>query len=208
MLTWASPNPRRTGTRSGRLWPARRKLPRVWPETYDIHISCSSKGHHHHRRPPSPLVSLHSNPRTMASSGLLNVKHQVCILPTRNCEGAHEHTPGVAHLLRGVPRPPRQCRHSYDLRARHTLVRNSLWSGCLLLQTSDLSLSRSSLVLGTRVPVPSFFPDVHAVINNYLAFDFNWPTLWAIITLAYYYLLEPTAAVRAIPCVLSSSLLT
>ena len=49
--------------------------------------------------------------------------------------------------------------------------------------------------MGTRVPTPSWFPDIHFVFNEYLAFDFNWPALWAITTLAYYYVLEPTAAV-------------
>ena len=50
-------------------------------------------------------------------------------------------------------------------------------------------------MLASRLPVPSFFPEVHAVINDYLAFDLNWSALWAIFTLLYYYVLEPTAAV-------------
>ena len=57
-------------------------------------------------------------------------------------------------------------------------------------------------MLASRLPVPSFLPEVHAVINDYLAFDLNWSALWAIFTLLYYYVLEPTAAVR--PCVLCS----
>ena len=53
-------------------------------------------------------------------------------------------------------------------------------------------------MLGTRIPVPSFFPEVHTVINDYLAFDLNWSALWAIMSLLYYYVLEPTAAVRLV----------
>ncbi|TFK92993.1 DUF962-domain-containing protein [Polyporus arcularius HHB13444] len=95
----------------------------------------------------------------MASSGLLNVKHQLTFY------GAyHDHPVNVAIHMIFVPA--------------------ILWS---------------SLVLATRVPVPSFFPDVHAVVNNYLAFDLNWSALWAIVTLAYYYLLEPTAALLYTP---------
>ncbi len=62
---------------------------------------------------------------------------------------------------------------------------------------SDVNMCyRTGLVLGTRLPVPSFFPEVHTVINDYLAFDLNWSALWAIVSLLYYYILEPTAAVR------------
>ncbi|KAI9001292.1 DUF962-domain-containing protein [Trametes punicea] len=57
----------------------------------------------------------------------------------------------------------------------------------------------TALVMGSRVPVPSFFPDVHFVINKYLAFDFNWSAIWAIANLAYYYVLEPTAALLYAP---------
>ncbi|KAI0722156.1 DUF962-domain-containing protein [Cerioporus squamosus] len=95
----------------------------------------------------------------MASSGLLNVKHQLTFY------GAyHDHPVNVAIHMIFVP--------------------TILWT---------------SLVLATRIPVPSFFPDVHAVINDYLAFDFNWPALWAFTTLAYYYVLEPTAALLYTP---------
>ncbi|KAJ3001535.1 hypothetical protein NUW54_g6361 [Trametes sanguinea] len=57
----------------------------------------------------------------------------------------------------------------------------------------------SSLVMGSRVPVPSFFPDIHVVFSKYFAFDFNWPALWAFTTLAYYYVLEPSAALIYTP---------
>ncbi|KAI0751471.1 DUF962-domain-containing protein [Daedaleopsis nitida] len=90
----------------------------------------------------------------MASTGLLNVKHQLVFY------GAyHDHPINVAIHIFFVP--------------------VLLWTG---------------LVLGARLPVPSFFPQVHAVINDYLAFDLNWSALWAIGSLLYYYVLEPTAA--------------
>ncbi|KAI0332489.1 DUF962-domain-containing protein [Cubamyces sp. BRFM 1775] len=57
----------------------------------------------------------------------------------------------------------------------------------------------TALVMGTRVPTPSWFPDIHFVFNEYLAFDFNWPALWVITTLAYYYVLDPTAALLYTP---------
>ncbi|RPD66665.1 DUF962-domain-containing protein [Lentinus tigrinus ALCF2SS1-7] len=95
----------------------------------------------------------------MASSGLLNVKHQLTFY------GAyHDHPINVAIHMIFVP--------------------VLLWTG---------------LVLGARVPTPSFFPEVHTVINDYLAFDFNWSALWAIASLVYYYILEPTAALLYTP---------
>ncbi|CDO74546.1 hypothetical protein BN946_scf184632.g3 [Trametes cinnabarina] len=57
----------------------------------------------------------------------------------------------------------------------------------------------SSLVMSSRLPVPSFFPDIHVVFNKYFAFDFDWPALWVIANLAYYYMLEPTAALLYAP---------
>ncbi|OSC98714.1 DUF962-domain-containing protein [Trametes coccinea BRFM310] len=57
----------------------------------------------------------------------------------------------------------------------------------------------SSLVMASRLPVPSFFPDIHVVFSKHFAFDFNWPALWVFTTLAYYYVLEPTAALLYTP---------
>ena len=53
--------------------------------------------------------------------------------------------------------------------------------------------------MGAAAPVPSFFPDVHIAINDYLAFDFNWAAIWAISCGAYYFALQPAATVRSRP---------
>jgi hypothetical protein len=47
----------------------------------------------------------------------------------------------------------------------------------------------------STLPVPSFFPNVHYRINEFLAFDFNWTAVIMGLYLAYYYVLEPAAAV-------------
>ncbi|TBU44791.1 DUF962-domain-containing protein [Dichomitus squalens] len=57
----------------------------------------------------------------------------------------------------------------------------------------------TGLVLGSRLPVPSSFPQIHAQFNEYLAFDFNWSALWGIANWAYYFALEPTAALIYAP---------
>ncbi|KAK0461709.1 uncharacterized protein EV420DRAFT_124537 [Desarmillaria tabescens] len=51
----------------------------------------------------------------------------------------------------------------------------------------------TGLVMGTHV-LPTWLPDIHFAINNYLAFDLNFSTVWAVTNLLYYYILEPTAA--------------
>ena len=74
LLTWADPNPSGDRDEIGTpLAGGREKLPRVWPETYDI-LSCSGKGHHNPRRPPPPLISLPRTPSLLvqhAHHGLL-----------------------------------------------------------------------------------------------------------------------------------------
>ncbi|KAJ3511516.1 hypothetical protein NLJ89_g4055 [Agrocybe chaxingu] len=49
------------------------------------------------------------------------------------------------------------------------------------------------------LPLPSFVPTYHYVLNNYLVFDVNWASIMAAIYLAYYFLLEPTAALLYTP---------
>ncbi|KAK0243201.1 hypothetical protein EDD85DRAFT_319928 [Armillaria nabsnona] len=51
----------------------------------------------------------------------------------------------------------------------------------------------TGLVMGTHV-FPTWLPDIHFAINKYLAFDLNFATIWAVVNLLYYYILEPTAA--------------
>lgn len=45
------------------------------------------------------------------------------------------------------------------------------------------------------LPTPAFFPSVHKTFTDYLAFDFNWTAVFTAIYLAYYYALDPVAAV-------------
>ena len=52
-------------------------------------------------------------------------------------------------------------------------------------------------MLATALPVPDFFPLVHLAFNDYLAFDLNWSAIHAALYIVYYFVLEPTAAVRA-----------
>ncbi|KAJ7276145.1 hypothetical protein B0H12DRAFT_1083801 [Mycena haematopus] len=57
----------------------------------------------------------------------------------------------------------------------------------------------SGLVMGTKIPVPSFFPPIHHAFSDYLVFDLNYPTIYAAICLAYYFVLEPVAALLYTP---------
>ncbi|KAI0047305.1 DUF962-domain-containing protein [Auriscalpium vulgare] len=57
----------------------------------------------------------------------------------------------------------------------------------------------TSKVLIADIPVPSFVPAVHYTFSDYLAFDLNWSAIFAAIYLAYYYILEPTAAALYTP---------
>ncbi|OBZ76370.1 putative endoplasmic reticulum membrane protein C16E8.02 [Grifola frondosa] len=54
-------------------------------------------------------------------------------------------------------------------------------------------------VMASQLPVPSFIPPVHLVLNEYLTFDLNWSAIHAGIYLLYYFLLEPTAALLYVP---------
>ncbi|KAI0921446.1 hypothetical protein AcW1_004584 [Taiwanofungus camphoratus] len=61
-------------------------------------------------------------------------------------------------------------------------------------------------VLAASLPVPSFFPSVHAKFNDYLAFDLNWSAVHAFVYIVYYYVLEPTAACLYTPQIVFSLL--
>ncbi|KAF5388363.1 hypothetical protein D9615_000130 [Tricholomella constricta] len=54
-------------------------------------------------------------------------------------------------------------------------------------------------VLVAELPVPSFLPEVHYTINDYLHFDLNLSAIHAGSYLAYYLLLEPVAAILYMP---------
>ena len=57
-------------------------------------------------------------------------------------------------------------------------------------------MCRTFQVLATALPVPELFPSIHLRFNEYLAFDLNWSAVHAAVYILYYFVLEPTAAVR------------
>jgi 2-hydroxy fatty acid dioxygenase len=50
--------------------------------------------------------------------------------------------------------------------------------------------------LAYDLPRPTFLPQINYHLNDYLEFEVTYGTLQAGLWLAYYYLLEPVAAVR------------
>ena len=54
------------------------------------------------------------------------------------------------------------------------------------------------MIQGT-FPHPSFLPELHYKINDYLVFDLNWAAVYAFVNWTYYFSLEPLAAVSALP---------
>ncbi|KAJ6516154.1 hypothetical protein C8R45DRAFT_1049581 [Mycena sanguinolenta] len=69
-----------------------------------------------------------------------------------------------------------------------------------------LLLCPSGLVMGTKIPVPSFVPTIHHQFSDYLVFELNGPAIYAAICLAYYFVLEPMAALLYTPQVILSLL--
>lgn len=61
--------------------------------------------------------------------------------------------------------------------------------------------------MATRIPTEGYLPHVHYSINEYLTFELNAPTIHAILSMVYYFLLEPTAAVSTIRSSIGSRLL-
>ncbi|KAL1732728.1 hypothetical protein EV714DRAFT_247242 [Schizophyllum commune] len=57
----------------------------------------------------------------------------------------------------------------------------------------------TAFVMTSTLPTPSFFPDFHYKINDYLAFSSSWPTVYAIVVAAYYFTLDPVAAFLYLP---------
>jgi len=49
------------------------------------------------------------------------------------------------------------------------------------------------------LPIPSFLPAYHYVVNDYMVFDVNYATIMGVVYLAYYYMLEPLAALLYTP---------
>ncbi|KAG5637627.1 hypothetical protein H0H81_003908 [Sphagnurus paluster] len=54
-------------------------------------------------------------------------------------------------------------------------------------------------VMASSLAVPSFIPEVHYTLNNYLRFDLNFAAIHAGLYIAYYFILEPTAALLYMP---------
>ncbi|TFK43241.1 hypothetical protein BDQ12DRAFT_674636 [Crucibulum laeve] len=54
-------------------------------------------------------------------------------------------------------------------------------------------------VLAAQIPVPSFIPAIDHKFSDYLIFDLNISAIHAALYLAYYFILEPTAALLYTP---------
>jgi len=53
-------------------------------------------------------------------------------------------------------------------------------------------------VLVCDLPSPTFLPQIHYDLTDYLKFEFTYGTLQGLLWLAYYYILDPLGAVRLI----------
>lgn len=53
--------------------------------------------------------------------------------------------------------------------------------------------------MASYIPMPSFFAEYHLKLGDYLVFDLNIASIHAMLYLAYYFMLEPVAAVRRPP---------
>lgn len=62
-----------------------------------------------------------------------------------------------------------------------------------------LFCNRSAYVLAAHLPKLDAIPSVHADFGPYLAFDLNYPAIWAITTELYYLILTPSVAVSHTP---------
>ncbi|KAH8830650.1 hypothetical protein DL96DRAFT_961306 [Flagelloscypha sp. PMI_526] len=61
-------------------------------------------------------------------------------------------------------------------------------------------------VMLSSVAVPDWFLEVHHQVNDYMVFDLNWAAVQAAFYLAYYFILEPFAALLYTPQVVASLL--
>jgi 2-hydroxy fatty acid dioxygenase len=52
--------------------------------------------------------------------------------------------------------------------------------------------------MASVLPIPDFIPTYQYKVNEYLLFKLNWPAILAGVYLAYYYMLEPVAAVSRV----------
>jgi len=54
-------------------------------------------------------------------------------------------------------------------------------------------------VMAAQIPVPAFVPAIHHIFSKHLVFDLNYSAIHAAIYLAYYFALEPVAALLYTP---------
>ncbi|KAJ7117309.1 hypothetical protein C8R43DRAFT_1091130 [Mycena crocata] len=62
-----------------------------------------------------------------------------------------------------------------------------------------LCVPLSFQVMASEIPVPAFLPALHHSFSDYLVFDLNYPAIHAALYLAYYFALEPVAALLYAP---------
>jgi hypothetical protein len=98
----------------------------------------------------------------------------------------------TAHFLWSIPLQSHQHLDPCHLRSSHHVVGESIPSS----QKPSIFFNRSFQVAAYDLPRPTFLPQIQYHINDYLKFDVTYGTLQGFVWLAYYYLLEPTAAVR------------
>jgi hypothetical protein len=68
--------------------------------------------------------------------------------------------------------------------------------GHLVFCIHILLSNRSAQVLLCDLPSPTFLPQIHYDLTDYLKFEFTYGTLQGLLWLAYYYILDPLGAVR------------
>ncbi|KAJ7781548.1 hypothetical protein B0H16DRAFT_1710746 [Mycena metata] len=55
------------------------------------------------------------------------------------------------------------------------------------------------ILMASEIPVPTFVPAIHHSFSKHLAFELNWPAIQTALYLAYYFALEPFAALLYTP---------
>jgi hypothetical protein len=127
----------------------------------------------------------------MAVSDLFNIRKQVL---HRFQSTFLVQCPPTAGFLWSVSLQPHQRPHPYPLRPPDHVVRTM--SAAPGLDEISYTYNRSAQVLSYDWPRPTFLPQVQYRFNDYLKFEVTYGTLQMLLWLAYYFVLEPFAAVR------------
>ncbi|KAJ7122732.1 hypothetical protein C8R44DRAFT_621499 [Mycena epipterygia] len=69
-----------------------------------------------------------------------------------------------------------------------------------------LLLCKSFQVMAAQIPIPAFVPAIHHTFSDHLVFDLNYSAIHAVLYLAYYFALEPVAALLYTPQLILSLL--